>query len=135
VGPLRTIVALEWHNRVIRPQKDVLVLFTHSSLCRQSGTACADVTKQVKEVATRLKKVVTLSVLTIDMLDNEVDITFLNRATTYPILVLFPATSKDQHVKFAWKTGMYVTVAHAVLATLNIRYCRVLTCRAERRHC
>jgi protein disulfide-isomerase A1 len=120
VGALKQIVALEWDNRVIRPQKDVLVLFTHRGLCLNSGTACADVKKQVKEVAMRLNHVDTVTVLTMDMQDNEVDITFVNRAMQYPLLVLFPATNKDQHVNFKWKTGLATATAEMILKALKV---------------
>ena len=62
--------------------------------------------KTVTEVAKKLASVESLSFCHIEMMHNEVDHMLINRAMDYPLLVLFPATSKDSHVNFKWKVGL-----------------------------
>jgi len=96
---LKVIVGHNWEEKLIKPMKDTLVLFTHRSKCTKSENRCQAVQESMVVLAKAVSHIETLTVAQMDLQFNEIDHQTINKLSEFPALYLFCATDKKKPIR------------------------------------
>lgn len=96
---LKVIVGKNWEDKVVKPMRDTLVLFTHRTQCANVDGKCQAIQESMNTLAKAVRGIETLTIAQIDMQSNEVNHRKISLLQEFPTIFLFCATDKTRPIQ------------------------------------